>query len=132
MTLCLPEGCSLRHAVIDEERDGNYKVMTHDLGGGVYRMVVYSSDNASLETGSAPFVHLSIDGSVTDDVRLSDILFVDEQNSCVAFPDATGTTGITTTTIDSDNSPAYNLQGVLVEKNYRGVHVRKGKKMVVR
>lgn len=134
MTLHLPEGCSLSHAVMADGRD-DHKVMVHSLGDGTYRLVVYSSENMSLETGTAAMLRLFIDGGTSDDVRLSNILFVDGQYTCVAFPDVTGTTGIigiTTTVPGTEDSPAYNLQGISVGKTTRGVQIRNGQKVVVK
>lgn len=133
MTLRLPEECSLRNARIDNDRSDNHHVLIHNLGDGLYRLAVYSENNNAFIDGEPPLLHLTINGTLGDNARLSNILFVDDQHACVAFPDVEGIiTGINGVDADSDTTPTYNLQGMPTQKNNRGVHVKRGRKYVVK
>ena len=130
MTLQLPDGCRLTKAHLTGECSKEHHVLTSHLGDGLYRMVVYSDDNNMLCNGESTLMHLTVEGPLGDDITLTSIVFVDGQNECVVFPDVTGVTAISGVTTDSDDTPTYNLQGVPMHDNARGVHVRKGGKYV--
>ena len=133
MTLRLPEGCMLRAARMDNDRAEGHYVLTRNLGEGMYRLVVYSENNNALIDGEPPMLHLTINGTLGDNARLSNILFIDDQHACVAFPDVESIiTGINGVDADSDTTPTYNLQGIPTQKNNRGVHVKRGRKYVVK
>ena len=133
MTLRLPEGCTLRNARMDNDRTEGHHVLTRNLGEGTYRLVVYSDNNDVLLDGEPPLLHLTVNGTLGDNARLSNILFVDDQHACVAFPDVESIiTGINGVDADSDTTPTYNLQGIPTQKNNRGVHVKRGRKYVVK
>ena len=132
MTLRLPEGCSLSNVWMDNSRSDSHHVLIGNLGDGIYRLAVYSENNNAFSDGEPPMLHLTINGTLGDNVCLSNILFIDDQHACVAFPEVSGVTGIDGVDAGSDNTPTYNLQGIPTQKNYRGVHVRKGRKYVVR
>lgn len=130
MTLQLPDGCRLAKAHLTGECSKEHHVLTSHLGDGLYRVVVYSDDNNMLCNGESTLMHLTVEGPLGDDITLTSIVFVDGQNECVVFPDVTGVTAISGVTTDSDDTPTYNLQGVPMQDNARGVHVRKGGKYV--
>ena len=130
MTLQLPDGCRLTKAHLTGECSKEHHVLTSHLGDGLYRMVVYSDDNNMLCNGESTLMHLTVEGPLGDDITLTSIVFVDGQNECVVFPDVTGVTAISGVTTDNDDTPTYNLQGVPMQDNARGVHVRKGGKYV--
>ena len=133
MTLRLPEECSLRNARIDNDRSDNHHVLIHNLGDGLYRLAVYSENNNAFIDGEPPLLHLTINGTLGDNARLSNILFIDDQHACVTFPDVESIiTGINGVDADSDTTPTYNLQGMPSQKNNHGVHVRQGSKYVVK
>ena len=133
MTLRLPEGCMLRAARMDNDRAEGHYVLTRNLGEGMYRLVVYSENNNALIDGEPPMLHLTINGTLGDNARLSNILFIDDLHACVAFPDVESIiTGINGVDADSDTTPTYNLQGIPTQKNNRGVHVKRGRKYVVK
>jgi len=130
MTLQLPDGCRLTKAHLTGEYSKEHHVLTSHLGDGLYRVVVYSDDNNMLCNGESTLMHLTVEGPLGDDITLTSIVFVDGQNECVVFPDVMGVTAISGVTTDSDDMPTYNLQGVPMQDNARGVHVRKGGKYV--
>ena len=130
MTLQLPDGCRLTKAHLTGECSKEHHVLTSHLGDGLYRVVVYSDDNNMLCNGESTLIHLTVEGPLGDDITLTSIVFVDGQNECVVFPDVMGVTAISGVTTDSDDTPTYNLQGVPMHDNARGVHVRKGGKYV--
>ena len=130
MTLQLPDGCRLTKAHLTGECSKEHHVLTSHLGDGLYRVVVYSDDNNMLCNGESTLMHLTVEGPLGDDITLTSIVFVDGQNECVVFPDVTGVTAISGVTTDSDDTPTYNLQGVPMHDNARGVHVRKGGKYI--
>lgn len=132
MTLRLPEGCMLRNAQMDNDRTEGHYVLTRNLGEGMYRLVVYSDNNNVLHDGEPPLLHLTINGTLGGNASLSNILFIDDQHACVAFPDVTGVTGINGVDANTDDTPTYNLQGIPTQKNNHGVHLKKGRKFVVK
>ena len=132
LTLALPEGCSLRHASMSDQRSDRHHVLIARLADGRWRVAVYSDGNDMLRDGEPAMVHLAVDGGAGDDVSITDILFVDSQDAGVVFPDVTGTTGIARTDSDTDDTPVYNLQGIRVQKTTRGVQVSNRRKTVVR
>ena len=133
ITLKLPEGSELRAVSMDYERMEAHKVLLNDLGNGFYRIVIYSSDNATMGIGCSRMMHLRVDGPLGEDVRLLDNLYVDTQMNTIILPDIIGTTtGIAEITSDKKDEPSYNLQGIPIRENTRGIHVRKGSKFVVK
>lgn len=130
MTLQLPDGCRLTKALLTGECSKKHHVLTSDLGDGLYRVVVYSDNNNMLCNGESTLMHLTVEGPLGDDIALTSIVFVDGQNECVVFPDVTGVTAISGVVTDRDDTPTYNLQGVPMQDNARGVHVRKGGKYI--
>ena len=133
MTLRLLEGCMLRAAQMDNDRAEGHYVLTRNLGEGMYRLVVYSENNNAFIDGEPPLLHLTVNGTLGDNASLSNILFIDDQHACVAFPDVESIiTGINGVDVDRDNTPTYNLQGIPTQKNNRGIHVKRGGKYVVK
>lgn len=133
MTLKLPEDCALRVINLDNERMEAHKVLMNELGDGLFRIVVYSSDNATMGTGLSRMMHLSVEGPLGEDMRLLDNLYVDTHMNTIKLPDVLGTTtGISEIVSDKKNEPSYNLQGIPTRDNTRGIHIRKGSKFVVR
>ena len=133
MTLQLPEDCSLRNASMSTIRSDGHLVFIHNQGDGLYRLAVYSENNNAFIDGEPSMLHLTINGTLGDNVRLYNILFIDDLHACVAFPDVESIiTGINGVDANSDNISTYNLQGIPMLKDSRGVHVRKGSKFVVK
>lgn len=133
MTLTLPEGCALRSVQINGERKTDHLLLKRDLGNGVYRLVVYSPNNASLCRDNTALMRLKADGLQDGDINISDIVFINEQNSCILFPDIQGAaTGISEVNTNTDNAPAYHQSGIRIQKGDRGLHISKGRKVVVR
>ena len=133
MTLQLPDGCSLKSAKMGEDRIVDHKVLSRGLGNGLYRVAVYSSSNSTLRENEAPMLHLVIDGTPGDDVNITDILFIDNQDACVSLPDVLGTANVIHETVmEAGESPSYSVQGTPMRKDARGIHIYKGRKNVVR
>lgn len=128
MTLCLPQGCKLIDANMGANYTDSHRVLSNEVGDGVYRLAVYSNDSEIMYDGISTLIHLTVNGPIDDGVCLSDILYVDNTYACVAFPNVTGATSINDVKPDNNLRPSYNLQGVQIKKNTHGIHVQKGKK----
>ena len=134
MTLTLPEGCSLREAVMNPMRSDGHELLVNDLGNGCYRLVVMGYKGKPFGSAETALIHLSVDGNLGNAVRVSDVLMTSTDLETVAIADAQGiATGIDGV-IDGSASDGewYNLQGQRVTSPHRGIYIRNGKKYSVK
>ena len=127
MTIQLPNSCTL----VDAQAANGITVKTNDLGNGTYRLVAYSADGKKINTEDA-LISLSVNGNCNDNASISQILFTNPAFELVSFAAVESVTGIADVKAQTENAPAYNLQGVKAENLTRGVYVRDGKKFVVK
>lgn len=125
--------CQLKAAILTGNASKTHQVMTHELDNGRYRIMVFSTKKELLDTDAA-ILHLDIEGS-GGLVCAESIQCFDEQNMPILSSDIYAVlTGITTFYADDDNndSPAYNISGQRVSKGHKGIHISKGRKVVVK
>ncbi len=127
MTIQLPNSCTL----VDAQAANGITVKTNDLGNGTYRLVAYSAEGKKINTEDA-LISLSVNGNCNDNASISQILFTNPAFELVSFAAVESVTGIADVKAQTENAPAYNLQGVKAENLTRGVYVRDGKKFVVK
>ena len=103
-----------------------------ELENGRYRIVVFSSKKALLDTDAA-ILNLDIEGR-GGLVSAEDIQCFDAQNMPILSSDLSAVlTGISPIYADSDaDAPVYNISGQRVSKKQRGINIVKGSKVVVR
>ena len=135
MRLTLPDGCTLRNASLIADRSDGHHVMVKDHGDGTYTLVAYAPNGQQLRDNGTPLLRLTVNGThAPENIQIKDILFSTPQRETVILSDVNGTiTGIMDIATDeSDNAPAYNMQGQRVSPNYRGILIRNGEKRVVK
>jgi hypothetical protein len=132
MDVVLPTDCRLRAATLTGKALGTHQVMTHELENGRYRIVVFSSKKALLDTDAA-ILNLDIEGR-GGLVCAEDIQCFDAQNLPILSPDISAVlTGISPIYADSDaDAPVYNISGQRVSKKQRGINIVNGSKVVVK
>ncbi len=103
-----------------------------ELENGRYRVVVFSSKKALLDTDAA-ILNLEIEGR-GGLICAEDIQCFDAQNMPILSSDLNAVlTGIRPIYADSDgDAPIYNISGQRVSKKQRGINIVKGSKVVVR
>ena len=132
MDVVLPADCRLRAATLTGKASMTHQVMTHELENGRYRVVVFSSKKALLDTDAA-ILNLEIEGR-GGLVSAEDIQCFDAQNMPILSPDLSAVlTGISPIYADSDgDAPVYNISGQRVSKKQRGINIVNGSKVVVK
>ena len=132
MDVVLPVGCRLKAASLTGKALGTHQVMTHDLEDGRYRIVVFSSKKALLDT-DATILNLDMEGR-GGLVCAEHIQCFDEQNMPILSPDINAVvTGICAIHADNDDdAPVYNISGQRVAKTQRGINIIKGRKVAVK
>ena len=140
--LTLPSGISI--AYDDEEDDYIYKaqkgynVNFNDGKDAQTKIVIISRKNknvAALTSGTTLItITLSATEGATGDATISGITFAKSGASVDGNADFTvaisASTGINALNADDSNEPAFNLAGQKVGKNYKGIIVKNGKKMM--
>ena len=100
-----------------------------ELENGRYRVVVFSSKKALLDTDAA-ILNLNIEGR-GGLICAEDIQCFDAQNMPILSSDLNAVlTGIRP--IYADDAPVYNISGQRVSKKQRGINIVNGSKVVVR
>ena len=127
MTIQLPEGCTL----LDAKAANGVTVTANSLGDGVYRLVAFSQECKDIN-GEDALISLSVNGNCNDNASISEIYFTNPSFDLISFAPVENVTGIDELKAQTENAPAYNLQGVKAENLTRGVYVRDGKKFVVK
>lgn len=130
MTVELPQGAILTRASLCKST--HHQVKTHDLGGGLHRVVVYSLSGEPLSEDDA-LLHLDIDGG--RDVKISNVLLASTFFEALSPQQATGIIDIAG---EATGSPLYNVQGMKVSEEQLkagqlapGIYIKNGKKVVV-
>ena len=140
--LTLPSGISI--AYDDEEDDYIYKaqkgynVNFNDGKDAQTKIVIISRKNknvAALTSGTTLItITLSATEGATGDATISGITFAKSGASVDGNADfnvaISASTGINALNADDSNEPAFNLAGQKVGKNYKGIIVKNGKKVM--
>ena len=140
--LTLPSGISI--AYDDEEDDYIYKaqkgynVNFNDGKDAQTKIVIISRKNknvAALTSGTTLItITLSATEGATGDATISGITFAKSGASVDGNADfavaISASTGINALNADDSNEPAFNLAGQKVSKNYKGIIVKNGKKVM--
>lgn len=123
MDIVLSEGMTL----LSQEADSKHAVATNTFPSGKTRVLVYSMDNTTFESGDILYLNVAGQGTITAD----NIFFSDAQSNVVRLTlgDATGINAVGQ---NGNVENAYDLSGRRVEKMQRGIYIVNGKKVAVK
>ena len=99
--------------------------MTHPLGNGLHRVVVYSLSGEPLPEGDA-LLHLNLTGG--GDIHIGNILLTNAFHESLTPQEATGIHTINTITTDT---PAYRIDGTRTTSTQCGIVIQNGQKYAV-
>ena len=140
--LTLPSGISIAYDNEDDDyiykAQKGYNVNFNDGKDAQTKIVIISRKNknvAALTSGTTLItITLSATEGATGDATISGITFAKSGASVDGNADFTvaisASTGINALNADDSNEPAFNLAGQKVGKNYKGIIVKNGKKMM--
>ena len=125
MDVTLAEGASLNGVQLTERTAGHHATF-RQLSDNTYRILVYSTNNASFTGNEGALFSLNISGK--QQASLSNILFSDgNAGYALSLGEATGITRITS----NAQQNVYDLSGRQVSKpQQKGVYIMNGKKVV--
>ena len=132
MDIILPADCRLSKVSLTGNATRTHQVMTHQIDGDRYRIVVFSTKKELLNSG-ATILHLDIEGR-GGIVCAESIQCYDAHNMPILSSDINAIlTGISPIYAGSDDkAPVYNISGQRVTKKQRGINIVNGSKVVVR
>ena len=140
--LTLPSGISIAYDNEDDDyiykAQKGYNVNFNDGKDAQTKIVIISRKNknvAALTSGTTLItITLSATEGATGDATISGITFAKSGASVDGNADFTvaisASTGINALNADDSNEPAFNLAGQKVGKNYKGIIVKNGKKVM--
>ena len=130
MTLRVPDGCTLMD-VSPAGGSTSHKAVASDIGDNTYRLVVYTSQGEELSLSGKPLVNIRLDGDMRGQVYFSDIMLTNRLYENILLPDVECIpTGIDEITIDTGDTPIYNIQGMRIKAVKKGIYILNGKKYV--
>lgn len=128
----LPEGVELDAIALNNDRCKDFAVRFNKVEDNIYKVVAYNLANEPLANGSDNLLTLKLSGiNESDEIRLTDIHFSTQKAVDVLFDDLSlsMTTGIQSHTVATDDVE-YNVAGLRVNKDYRGIVIVNGKKVI--
>jgi len=132
MDLTIPAGYVLEGVELTEIAKDSHKLAYNMLADGRCRVVVFSMDNEALPGAWDEVIRLNLRGQGDATVNVDRAMFVTvggERHELLL----NGTTSIAQlSTLNSQFSIVYDLQGRKVEKTSKGVYVIDGKKVVIK
>ena len=132
MTLSLPDGCTLLDASLDSHQPAGHQMAIHNIGGGLYRLVVYAPTDGQTRLGEGALINLGLNGK-SDGIMISDIMFSNNQYETVVLQDtfglATGLNGVSSADTTNDT---YSIQGIKTTTPRKGVYINNHKKKAIK
>jgi len=132
MDLTIPAGYVLEGVELTEMAKDSHKLAYNMLSDGRCRVVVFSMDNEALPGAWDEVIRLNLRGQGDAMVNVDRAMFVTvggERHELLL----NGTTSIAQlSTLNSQFSIVYDLQGRKVEKTAKGVYVENGRKVVIK
>ena len=128
----LPEGVELDAVALNNYRCKDFAVRFNKVEDNIYKVVAYNLANEPLANGSDNLLTLNLSGAnESDEVRVTNIHFSTQKAVDVLFDDLSlsMTTGIQSHTVATDDVE-YNVAGLRVNKDYRGIVIVNGKKVI--
>lgn len=128
----LPEGVELDAITLNENKCKDFAVRFNKVNDNIYKVVAYNLANEPLANGSDNLLTMNISGAnESDEIRLTNIHFSTKKAVDVMFEDMAlnMTTGILSHAVPGD-VVGYNIAGLRVNKDYRGIVIVNGKKVI--
>ena len=127
----MPEDARLLGAEMTEGTTG-HRVMTKEIGDGLYNVIVYSLNGENFkETSDGTLLRL-VTVCRAKDLQIKNIQFTNPSFETVIFSDITETSGIENVSSDETDGIYYNLQGMPVKNPSHGVFIHDNKKILVK
>ena len=131
MQIQMPTNVHLLGAEMAEKTTG-HRVMTNEIGDGLYNVIVYSLNGERFkETSNGTLLRLLTDGRAKD-LEIKNIQFTNKSFETVTFSDVTGTTGIEDVSSDETDADFYNLQGMPVKSPCHGIFIKNREKIIIK
>ena len=143
-TIALPEGVTIKKngkrfvAEIGSEIEDDYEWKIKDGEAGQIVLITRIDNTCGPLKSGADLITLTLvaaEDAADGTAKISGITFSDKGTSVKGNEDFTvaitiGGTGIESLNADDSNEPAFNLAGQKVGKNYKGIIVKNGKKVM--
>ena len=143
-TIALPEGVSIKKngkkfaAEISEANEDDYEWKIKDGEAGQIVLITRIDNTCGPLASGEDLITLTLvaaEDAADGTAKISGITFSDKGTSVKGNEDFTvaitiGGTGIESLNADDSNEPAFNLAGQKVGKNYKGIIVKNGKKVM--
>ena len=109
-----------------------HRVLTKEIGDGLYNVIVYSLIGENFKDASdGTLLRLMTSGSAKG-LEIKNIQFTNQSFETITFSDVTGTTGIEDVSSDATDGVYYNLQGMPVKNPSHGVFIKDGEKILMK
>ena len=129
MQVQMPADVRLLGVEMAEETTG-HRIMTKEIGDGLYNVIVYSLNGENFkETSDGTLLRLVTSGKAKN-LQIQNIQFTNPSFETITFSDATGTTGIEDVSSYETDGIYYNLQGMPVKNPTHGIFLQRGKKII--
>lgn len=134
MDVRIPEGAVLSEVRLNAGRSAGHTLSYSKLSDGLYRVLVYSADNAAIGGNNGQLLSVCGTGFDMSDVSLCNICFTDAQQQCAALRwIKTDTDGVSTVAGEENSGETvYNLHGQKVQKTRKGLYIINNKKTIIR
>ena len=129
MEVQMPADVRLLGVEMAEETTG-HRVMTKEIGDGLYNVIVYSLNGENFkETSDGTLLRLVASGKAKN-LQIQNIQFTNPSFETITFSDVTGTTGIEDVSSNETDGIYYNLQGMPVKNPTHGIFLQRGKVII--
>ena len=130
----LPENIDITAMRINGLRKDGHQLLYNKVADNRYRVAVLSLSNAVFKGNEGELLNISINGLPTDEISVSNILFVTKDGTGITFDalSLSEATGITNVNINDANNDIYDLQGRKLSKVQHGVNIVDGKKVFIK
>lgn len=134
MDVRIPEGAVLSEVRLNAGRSAGHTLSYSKLSDGLYRVLVYSADNAAIGGNNGQLLSVCGTGFDMSDVSLCNICFTDAQQQRAALRwIKTDTDGVSTVAGEENaGETVYNLHGQKVQKTRKGLYIINNKKTIIR
>ena len=143
-TISLPEGISIKKngkrfvAEIGSEIEDDYEWKIKDGDAGQIVLITRADNTCGPLKSGADLITLTLvaaEGAASGNAKISGVTFSDKGTSVKGNEDfevaiTIGGDGIESLNANDNNEPAFNLAGQKVGKNYKGIIVKNGKKVM--
>ncbi len=135
--LTLPEDVDVTQMTLSPQRKQKHQLLYNKVSDGKYRVIVLSISNRVFLGTAGELLNISVDGLITDEIRVDDIHFVTPQGYDVPFGAVTISrvaTGVSRAEGDSSGheNHIFNISGQQISVPQKGLNIINGKKVVIK